>query len=148
MSTHTFFYQIKELEEIKKHLQAKLGKAFVREAMSGARVDPLVAEKFRLDVPLPVLVGDYLEKIASSQKKPQEQKLELPSVPSAKVGSCSYRLKFPEIPSHPVISNKAEEEEKHMKVSFSNVKPNDPSQDTLPSFEELSRRFEKLKESK
>lgn len=116
--------------------------------MSGARVDPLIAEKFRLDVPLPVLVGDYLEKIALSQRKPQEQSLELPSVPSAKVGACSYGLKFPEIPSHPVISNKVEGEEKLVKASLSNVRPSDPSQDTLPSFEELSRRFEELKESK
>lgn len=116
--------------------------------MGGSRVDPLVAEKFRLDVPSPVLVGDYLESIASTQKK--SLNLNLPSVPTEKVSAKSSALKFPEVPRHEIKTGKDEKAKKAMEDSF--ILPvehdgKDTKDDDLPSFEELLKRFDELKKN-
>lgn len=130
----------------------KLGKEFVKEAMKGVRVDPLVVEKFRLDVPPPVLVGDYLESISAASQQRQAE-INLPSVPTKKISARDDALKFPEIPKHAIKvdksirveefrgcpSNKDEKEERISK---------DEPKNELPSFEELSKRFDELKQFK
>ena len=115
--------------------------------MGGARVDPLIAEKFRLDVPLPILVGDYLENMATAQSRPSE--LDLPSVPAERVSMKSAVPKFPEIPTHPVKAERTIKVEESMLELVDTSKNNDTStKDELPSFEELSKRFDELKQAK
>ena len=138
---------IKELYEIKKQLKRKLGKEFVKEAMSGARVDPSLAEKFRLDVPLPVLVGNRLESISAGQKKSLE--LDLPSVPKEGVFSKAAGLRFPEIPTHQIkVDRTIKVDEPVQELLGSKEKSEADPKDELPSFEELSRRFDELKKAK
>lgn len=139
-------FKIKELDNIRKHLRAKLGKEFVREAMGGARVDPLIAEKFRLDVPPSILVGDYLENIATTQKRPLE--LDLPSVPAERVSMKTTAPKFPEIPAHPIkVDECVMVEESVYKLTKDGKRNGVGVNDELPSFEELSKRFDELKQN-
>lgn len=138
---------IKELYDVKKRLKERLGKEFVKEAMSGARVDPSIAEKFRLEVPLPILVGNRLESISAEQKK--SLGLDLPSVPKEGVYSKAAGPRFPEIPTHRIKVDRTIKVDKPAQEMLGDKEKSEAGlKDELPSFEELSKRFDELKKAK